>query len=127
MVGRKKKIYGPLWVPVEVQNENGARFSLGKIQLFCPVCGSPKIGPYGTRARASTRVEAFQCKNLECQHLKHHKVGKEFILTTSYQFKELIYGKLKAFYEDLLQVSSSGLMFQMPDFQNTWPNGWHLI
>jgi len=103
MVGRKKKGYGPFWVPVEVQNGNGARFPLGKIQLFCPVCGSPEIGPFGTHSRKSTRVETFQCKNDDCPHLKNHKGGKEFILTTSYQFKELIYGKLKAFYEDLLK------------------------
>ena len=103
MVGRKKRVYGSLWVPIEVQSENGARFSLGKIQLFCPVCGSPKIGPYGTHGRESTRVETFQCKDLKCPHLGNYKVGKQFILTTSYQFKELIYGKLKAFYEDLLK------------------------
>jgi transposase-like protein len=103
MVGRKKNVYGPRWAPIEVQSENGARFSLGKIQLFCPVCGSPKIGPYGTHGRKSTRVETFQCKNCDCVHLGNHKGGKEFILTTSYQFKELIYGKLKAFYEDMLK------------------------
>ena len=103
MVGRKKKVYGLRWAPIEVQSENGARFSLGKIQLFCPVCGSPKIGPYGTHGRKSTRVETFQCKNCDCVHLGDHKGGKEFILTTSYQFKELIYGKLKAFYEDMLK------------------------
>ena len=73
MIGRKKKVYGPLWVPVEVQNENGARFLVGMIQLFCPVCGSPEIGPFGTRGRKSTRVETFQCKNDDCTHLGDHK------------------------------------------------------
>lgn len=103
MVGRRKKDYGPLWRLIEAQSESGARFPLGKIQLFCPACGSPKVGPYGTHGRESTRVETFQCKNGKCPHLKKHKVGKQFILTTSYQFKELIYGKLKALYEDLLK------------------------
>ncbi|MHA1374279.1 MAG: hypothetical protein ACTSR7_08280 [Promethearchaeota archaeon] len=60
MVGRKKKIYGPNWHPIEAQSENGARFLLGKIQLFCPACGSPKVGPYGTHGRENTRVETFQ-------------------------------------------------------------------
>ena len=76
MVGRKKRVYGSLWVPVEVQSENGARFLVGTIQLFCPVCGSPKIGPFGTRGRKSTRVETFQCKNDDCPHLQNHKGGK---------------------------------------------------
>ncbi len=103
MVGRRKKDYGPLWRLIEAQSESGARFPLGKMQLFCPACGSPKVGPYGTHGRESTRVETFQCKNGKCPHLKKYKVGKQFILTTSYQFKELIYGKLKALYEDLLK------------------------
>jgi hypothetical protein len=103
MVGRKEKVYGQNWHPIEAQSESGARFSLGKIQLFCPVCGSPKVGPYGTHGRKNTRIETFQCKNRKCPHLKNHKVGKQFVLTTSYQFKELIFGKLKALYEDLLK------------------------
>ncbi len=103
MIGRKKKVYGTYWHPFEAQSESGARFSLGKIQLFCPVCGNPKVGPYGTHGRKNTRVETFQCKNRKCPHLKNHKTGKQFVLTTSYQFKELIFTKLKALYEDLLK------------------------
>ena len=103
MVGRKKRVYRPYWYPIEAQSESGARFSLGKIQLFCPVCGSPKVGPYGTHDRENTRVETFQCKNRKCPHLKNHKTGKQFVLTTSHQFRELIFGKLKALYEDLLK------------------------
>ena len=67
------------------------------------MCGSPKVGPYGTHGRENTRVETFQCKARKCPHLKNHKTGKQFVLTTSYQFKELIFGKLKALYEDLLK------------------------
>ena len=106
MVGRTEKVYGPYWYPIEAQSESRARFSLGKIQLFCPVCGSPKVGPYGTHSRKDTRVETFQCKNRKCPHLKNHKVGKQFVLTTSYQFRELRFGKLKALYEDLLKNSA---------------------
>ena len=102
MAGRQRKIYGPLWRPIEARSEKGAQFSLGKIQLFCPVCGSPKAGPFGTHGRGSTRIETFQCKNDKCSHLKKYKTGKQFVLTTSYQFKELILSKLKALYEDLL-------------------------
>jgi len=103
MVGRKKKVYGQLWRPIEAQSESGARFPLGRIQLFCPACGSAKVGPYGTHGRKTTRVETFQCKNSKCSHLKSHKTGKQCVITTSYQFRELIFGKLKAFYEDLLK------------------------
>jgi len=103
MVGRIKKVYRQLWRSIEAQSESGARFSLGKIQLFCPACGSPQVGPYGTHGRKDARVETFQCKNNNCPHLKDNKVGKQFVLTTSHQFKELIFGKLKALYEDLLK------------------------
>jgi len=45
----------------------------------------------------------FQGKYRKCPHLKNYKSGKQFVLTTLYQFRELIFGKLKAFYEDLLK------------------------
>ncbi len=102
MVGRKIKVYGPLWRLIEAQNKNGTRFSLGKIQLLCPSCGSPVIGEYGTHERKVKRVETFQCKNLDCKHLKQYETPKQFVLTTSYQFQELIFGKLKELYEDLM-------------------------
>ena len=103
MIGRKKRVYEPYWHPIEAQSESGACFSLGMIQLSCPACGSSKVGPYGTHGRKNTRVETFQCKDRKCSHLKNHKTSKQFVLTTSYQFNELIFGKLKALYEDLLK------------------------
>jgi len=103
MVGRKKKVYSPYWYPIEAQSESGACFSLGKIQLLCPTCGSSKVSSYGTHGRKNTRVETFQCKNRKCPHLKNYKTKKQFVLTTSYQFNELIFCKLKALYEDLLK------------------------
>lgn len=99
---KKKKVYRPLWRPIEVQSESGTRFSLGKIQLLCPVCGSPVVGEFGTYPRKVKRVKAFQCKNLDCMHLKKYRCGKQFVLTTSYKFQELFLNKLKAFYEDLM-------------------------
>jgi len=103
MIGRPKKVYGSLWRPIEVQNENGTRFSLGEIQLYCPACGSPEVGEFGTHGRTHTRIEMFQCKNLNCPHLETHANGKQFGLTTSYQFRELIFDKLKSLYEDLMK------------------------
>ncbi len=103
MVGREIKVYEPYWHPIEAQSESGACFSLGKIQLLCPACGSSKVGSYGTHGRKNTRVETFQCKDRKCPHLKNYKTSKQFVLTTSYQFNELIFGKLKTLYEDLLK------------------------
>ena len=102
MVGRIKKKYVPLWRPIEVQNKNRVRFALGKIQLLCPVCGSPLVGEFGTHGRKDLRVETFQCKYPFCPHLKSFKTPKQFVLTTSYRFQELIADKLKEFYEDLM-------------------------
>jgi len=59
MVGRKEKVYMPLWQPIEVQNENRNRFSLGEIQICCPVCGTLEVGTYGTHGRKDTRLETF--------------------------------------------------------------------
>lgn len=103
MIGRPKKVYRSLWRPIEVQNENGTRFLLGKIQLYCLACRSPEVGEFGTHGRTHTRVEMFQCKNPNCSHLEKHTNGKQFGLTTSYQFRELIFDKLKSLYEDLIK------------------------
>lgn len=102
MVGRNKKIYKPLWRPIEVREESGVRFSLGKIQLLCLVCGSPVVGEFGTHPRKIKRLETFHDKNLDCKHLEKYKYRKQFVLTISYQFQELIINKLKIFYEDLM-------------------------
>jgi len=106
MLGRKKKIYEPIWRFIEVQTEHGTRFSIGKIQLQCPTCGSSLVGGYGTHKRTRnekiTRVENFQCKNKDCVHLKAYKIPRQFVLTTSYQFQALIAVKLQNFYEDLM-------------------------
>jgi len=91
-----------MWRSFEVQTEKGARFSIGEIQLYCPKCRSPLVGGFGTHKRKDKRVEAFQCKNKHCAHLKNHKTPKKFVLTTSHRFQELITGKLQDFYEDLM-------------------------
>jgi len=80
MVGRNKKKYTPLWRPLEVQNKNGVRFPLGKIQLLCPVCGSPLVGEFETHERKDLRVETFQCKDPFYPHLKSFKTPKQFVL-----------------------------------------------
>ncbi|MFX1257143.1 MAG: DDE-type integrase/transposase/recombinase [Promethearchaeota archaeon] len=89
--------------PFEAQNENETRFSLGEIQIYYPVCACPEVGEFGTHERKTTRVETFQCKNPNCTHLDEYKILKQFVLATSYQFKELIFDKLKAFYEDVMK------------------------
>ena len=94
MTGRNKKVYEPIWRPIEAQNEKRTRFSLGKIQVFCPACGSPLVGGYGTHRRKIKRVETFQCKNRECIHLSRFKTPKQFVLTTSFKFQEVIGMKL---------------------------------
>ena len=102
MSGRKKKKYKPLWRTITAHSQSGASIYLGKMQLICPVCESPLVGEYGTRKRKDDRVEAFQCKNPHCPHLVHFKTPKQFIITTSFLFREIISQKLLEFYEDLM-------------------------
>ncbi len=73
-----------------------------EIKIRCPECRSWMVGPNGTRKRKNGRVDAFICKNPECKHLKQ-KTSKQFIVTTSYEFKKLVHGKLKQLYEDILK------------------------
>jgi len=47
-------------------------------------------------------VETFQCKDPNCTHLSDYITPKQFVLTTSHQFQELIFDKLKSLYEDLM-------------------------
>ncbi len=102
MIGRKKKSYKTLWRSIEALTESGVRIPLGKVQVRCPCCGSFQIGEYGTHARKESRVETFQCKNPRCKHLQGHTTPKQFVLTSSAQFKELIAEKLASFFEDLV-------------------------
>ncbi len=102
MTGRYKKIYKSIWRYIEAQNERGVRFCLGKIPILCPACGSSLVGGNGTHDRKTKRVEMFQCKNPECVHLTKFRTPKQFVLTTSYKFQEIIGIKLKDFYEDLM-------------------------
>jgi len=75
---------------------------LGQVQIKCPLCGSWMVSTNGTRPRKSKRIEAFICKNPECKN-GTHKTPKQFGLTTSYEFKQMIFNKLKTLYEDLIK------------------------
>ena len=102
MAGRKKKEIIPIWRDFIIIIEGVVRLLLGKIQIRCPLCGSWEISTNGTRPRENTRKEAFICRNENCKN-GDHKTPKQFILTTSYEFKKLIFNKLKRLYEDLLK------------------------
>ncbi|GAG50575.1 unnamed protein product, partial [marine sediment metagenome] len=102
MVGRKKKEFTPIWGDIIIIIEGVVELLLDKIQIRCPLCGSQKISTNGTRPRENTRKEAFICRNENCKN-GNYKTPKQFILTTSYEFKKLIFNKLKRLYEDLLK------------------------
>jgi len=102
MTGRKKKVLIPIFRDLIIMIKGVVDLMLGDIPIKCPLCGSWMVSPNGTRPRKDGRVEAFICKNPECKN-KEHKTPKQFILTTSYEFKRLIFNKLKSLYEDLLK------------------------
>ena len=102
MVGRKKKVLKPIFRDLIIIMKGVVDLMLGQIQIKCPLCGSWRVTPNGTRPRKGRRVEAFICRNKKCKN-GDHKTPKQFILTTSYEFKELIFTKLEKLYEDLLK------------------------
>ncbi len=69
-------------------------------QIRYPLCSSWIVSANGNRPRKNGRKKAFICKNENCKN-GDHKTPKQFILTSSYEFKKLIFDKLKGLYEDL--------------------------
>jgi len=102
MVGRKKKVLIPLYRDLIIIIVGITRMLLGQIPIKCPLCGSWKVSTNGTRPRKGGRVEAFICRNPKCKN-GDHKTPKQFIITTSYEFKKLIFNKLERLYEDLFK------------------------
>jgi len=102
MVGRKKKDLVPIFRDLIIIIKGVVELMLGQIQIKCPLCGSWKVSPNGTRPRKDRRVEAFICRNPNCKN-EGYETPKQFILTTSYEFKQLIFGKLERLYGDLLK------------------------
>lgn len=102
MVGRKKKDLIPIFRDLIIIIKGVVDLMLGQIQIKCPLCGSWEISSNGTRPRKNSRVEAFICRNPNCKN-EVHETPKQFILTTSYEFKQLIFDKLERLYGDLLK------------------------
>lgn len=107
MVGRNKKVLKPIFRDLIIIMKGVTDLILGQIPIKCPLCGSWKVSPNGTRSRKGKRVEAFICRNENCKN-GDHKTPKQFILTTSHEFKELIFTKLERLYEDLLKDGAKG-------------------
>lgn len=102
MIGRKFKNLIEIWHQLFITMIDGLKIPLIEIKLRCPACGSWMVGPNGTRKRRYGRVEAFICKNPECKN-EGRKTPKQFIATSSYEFKKLVRSKLKQLYEDILK------------------------
>ena len=96
----EKKPLIPLYRDLHIVIQGVVQLILGQLQIKCPLCGSYKDSTNGTRLRKDGRVEAIICKNPNCRN-GNHKTPKQFILTTSYEFKNLVFNKLKRLYKDL--------------------------
>lgn len=102
MIGRRFKDLIEIWHQIFITMIDGLKIPLIEMKMRCPACGSWMVGPNGTRKRKNGRVDAFICKNPACKN-EGRKTPKQFIATTSYEFKKLVHGKLKQLYEDLLK------------------------
>ncbi|TXT58491.1 MAG: hypothetical protein BAJALOKI1v1_1630001, partial [Promethearchaeota archaeon] len=84
----------------------GRIIPLLSITIRCPDCGSNNVGLNGTKRSGKRRVEGFICKSPAClkeRHTNRFKKARQFIVTSSREFQELLWGKLKVLYEDLLK------------------------
>lgn len=102
MTGRKIKPMIPLYRDLVIVIKGVVELLLGQIPIKCPLCGSWMVSTNGTHPRKDGRIDAFICKNPNCKN-ECHKTPKQFILTTSYEFKKQVFNKLKRLYEDLLK------------------------
>ena len=95
MAGRYLKGFSAIWRPIYFDFEDGSRFSLGEIQILCPQCSASEIRTCGTHLRKGTRVEYFRCYNKRCISFKN-RGGRQFCLTSSLRFHEMIGLKLQS-------------------------------
>ncbi len=106
MVGRPFKQLVELWRPLFAVTRNGHQTPLFTIKMRCSDCYIWMVSTNGTRKSGEGRIELFICRNPEClkeRQEKGFKKEKQFVVSTSHEFKELLYVKLKALYEDLLK------------------------
>jgi len=106
MSGRNFKKLVEIWRTLFVMMMSGVHTPLFKVKIRCPDCGGTMVGRNGTKKSGKRRVEGFICKNPEClkeRRKKGFKKARQFIVTTSREFQDLIHEKLKALYEDLLK------------------------
>ncbi|TXT53209.1 MAG: hypothetical protein BAJALOKI1v1_2600001, partial [Promethearchaeota archaeon] len=68
MAGRKKKVLVPIFRDLIIIMKGITDLMLGQIQIKCPLCGSWKVSPNGTRPRKGRRIEAFICRNKKCKN-----------------------------------------------------------
>ena len=101
MIRKNAKKLVELWRDIFLVTISGCQIPLLKIKMRCPLCGSPHVSTNGTRKRKNGRVEAFICKNPACKN-GTRKTPKQFVTSTSFEFKEFVRRKLKPLYEDLL-------------------------
>jgi len=106
MLGRDFTKFVEIWRTLFAVIISGVKIPLMKIKIRCPDCGSEMVRPYGTKRSGKRRVELFICRNPEClkeRFKKGFNKARQFIVTTSLEFQDLIRDKLKALCEDLMK------------------------
>jgi len=98
----KTKKLVELWREILIVVVSGLQIPLLKIKIRCPLCGSAMVSTNGTRKRKNGRVEAFICRNPPCKN-GTRKTPKQFVVSSSFEFKELVQRTLKNLYEDLMR------------------------
>jgi len=107
MKGRPRKVvYPPIYREIPLEFSDGGPPIPIEIRIRCPVCGSTMVSTNGTQRRKEDMVETFICRNPNCEHLKTHKYGKQFVATTSYDCKMLFASVLHDVINDLLHKNA---------------------
>ncbi|WP_457557189.1 ogr/Delta-like zinc finger family protein [Candidatus Harpocratesius sp.] len=111
MVGRPKKDYSIINSPILIETGIYTSEVLTNVPAICPNCHLTMVGTYSTHKRKKTRIEYFQCKNLDCSHLKDHTSARQFSFTSSWAFINSLNGILKKMTSEIMlgKISQSAI------------------
>jgi len=107
MTGRPKKEFQRIFRPIEVELDGKTYQIKDRLTIQCPICGSGDVRENGTQVRKGYRIEGFKCANPVCTFINSHNQGKQFIISSSFAFKNAMGNLLGTIYRKLSTATCS--------------------